>query len=64
MTRTDVMKDVLPRRLWRPEQRPCAYEHCGKAFTAKYRDEIFCTAKCGRAARGCDAQGRPLKRVS
>lgn len=60
MIRTDRMKDVRPRRLWTSETRAC--DHCRAPFAAKYRDEIFCSAKCGRLARGCDKHGRPLQR--
>jgi hypothetical protein len=44
------------------ETRACWW--CRVLFVADHLDIVFCSAICGRAFRGCDAQGRPLKRVS
>jgi hypothetical protein len=37
-------------------------EYCLAAFVATLADMVFCSARCGRAARGCDPQGRRLAR--
>ena len=49
--------DVTPRvtRRFR-ETRRCW--GCPADFTATRRDVVFCSAVCGRRARGCDAFGR------
>jgi hypothetical protein len=42
--------------------RRCRYEQCYRLFTATARDLVFCSARCGRAARGYDESGKRLAR--
>jgi hypothetical protein len=42
--------------------RRCRYEQCYRLFVATARDLVFCSARCGRAARGYDESGKRLAR--
>jgi hypothetical protein len=42
--------------------RRCRYEQCYRLFVATARDLVFCSARCGRAARGYDESGKRLSR--
>lgn len=44
------------------ESRPCWW--CRTMFETNALDLVYCCATCGRAARGCDAQGRPKRKVA
>lgn len=47
-------------RTWFRESRKCW--HCRRWFTATKRDFVYCSALCGRLARGLDGHGGPRKR--
>jgi hypothetical protein len=43
------------------EERLCSFHKCRLPFTATKRDVIYCSATCGRHARGLDSLGRIVK---